>query len=48
MHVVDRDEDIRTRSDLISWLTEAAELEHGLLSQYLFAAYTLKNFPLKV
>jgi rubrerythrin len=45
MHVLDRDRDIRTRSELIAWLTEAAELEHSLLIQYLFAGYTLKKFP---
>jgi hypothetical protein len=34
---------IDTREELIDALTEAAELEHGLLLQYLFAAYSLKK-----
>ena len=32
-----------TREELINALTEAAELEHGLLCQYLFAALSLKK-----
>lgn len=34
---------IDTREELIDALTEAAELEHGLLLQYLFAAYSMKK-----
>jgi hypothetical protein len=34
---------ISTREELITALSEAAELEHGLLVQYLFAAYSLKR-----
>ncbi|HEV2999219.1 MAG TPA: ferritin-like domain-containing protein [Solirubrobacteraceae bacterium] len=34
---------IDTREELIDALNEAAELEHGLLVQYLFAAYSLKK-----
>jgi ferritin-like protein len=34
---------INTREELIDALTEAAELEHGLLLQYLFAAYSMKK-----
>jgi hypothetical protein len=36
---------IDTREELIIALTEAAELEHGLLTQYLFAAYSMKKSP---
>jgi hypothetical protein len=36
---------IRTREDLLDALGVAAELEHLLLCQYLFAAYTLKRSP---
>jgi hypothetical protein len=34
---------IDTREELINSLYEAAELEHGLLVQYLFSAFTLKR-----
>jgi Ferritin-like len=34
---------IDTREELLDALSEAAELEHGLLLQYLFAAYSLKK-----
>lgn len=34
---------IDTREELVDALTEACELEHGLLIQYLFAAYSLKK-----
>jgi rubrerythrin len=34
---------IDTREELINALTEAAELEHGLLCQYLFAAFSMKK-----
>jgi hypothetical protein len=34
---------IDTREELVNALTEAAELEHGLLLQYLFAAYSMKK-----
>jgi hypothetical protein len=34
---------IDTREELINVLTEAAELEHGLLCQYLFAAFSMKR-----
>jgi hypothetical protein len=34
---------INTRAELINALTEAAELEHGLLCQYVFAAVTMKQ-----
>ena len=36
---------IANREDLIFLLTEAAELEHGLLCSYLFAAFSLKSDP---
>jgi hypothetical protein len=36
---------IATREGLIAALNEAAEIEHGLLLQYLFAALTLKQSP---
>jgi hypothetical protein len=36
---------IATRDQLAGALTVAAELEHGLLIQYLFAAYSLKKSP---
>ena len=36
---------IDTREELINALTEAAELEHGLLCQYLFAAFSMKKHP---
>jgi Ferritin-like len=36
---------LETREELINGLTEAAELEHGLLLQYLFAALTTKKRP---
>lgn len=36
---------IRTREDLLDALSVAAELEHLLLCQYLFAAYTVKRSP---
>ena len=34
---------INTREELINALTEAAELEHNLLIQYLFSSFTLKT-----
>jgi Ferritin-like len=34
---------IDTREELVNALSEAAELEHGLLIQYLFAAFSLKR-----
>lgn len=34
---------IDTREELINALSEAAELEHGLLVQYLFAAFSMKR-----
>src|SRR5690242_6702270 len=37
--------EIATRSDLIHALTEAAELEHALLLQYVFAGLSLKQRP---
>jgi hypothetical protein len=36
---------ISTRAELIDALRLAAELEHGLMVQYLFAAYSLKRYP---
>lgn len=36
---------ITTRAQLIDALRLAAELEHGLMCQYLFAAYSLKRYP---
>src|SRR3712207_6156338 len=36
---------IENREDLIFLLSEAAELEHGLLCSYLFAAFSLKDGP---
>ena len=36
---------ITNREDLIFLLSEAAELEHGLLCSYLFAAFSLKDEP---
>ena len=35
----------RTREQLISLITEACELEHGLACSYLFAAFSLKQRP---
>ena len=37
--------DIRTRADLISALNEAAALEHSVICQYLFTAFSLKKHP---
>src|SRR6476659_7066740 len=37
------DQIIRTKADLISALDEAAELEQGLMCQYLYAAFSLKK-----
>jgi hypothetical protein len=34
---------IKTRDELISALDEAAELEHGLMCQYLYAAFSMKK-----
>jgi hypothetical protein len=34
---------VRTRSDLIGLLSAAAEVEHSLMCQYLFAAFSLKH-----
>jgi hypothetical protein len=34
---------IDTREELVDALTDASELEHGILLQYLFAAYSLKK-----
>ena len=34
-----------TREELVSFLSEAAELEHGLCCSYLFAAFSLKSGP---
>lgn len=36
---------ITTRAQLVDALRLAAELEHGLMCQYLFAAYSLKRYP---
>jgi hypothetical protein len=36
---------ITSRAQLIDALRLAAELEHGLMCQYLFAAYSLKRYP---
>jgi hypothetical protein len=36
---------IDTREELLNALTEAAELEHGLLCQYLFTAFSMKKSP---
>jgi hypothetical protein len=36
--------ELTTREELISTLHLAAELEHNLMCQYLFAAYTMKRF----
>lgn len=37
--------DVRKRLRLAELLSEAAELEHGLMCQYLFAAFSLKRAP---
>ena len=37
-------EEISSRAELIDALRLAAELEHGLMAQYLFAAYSLKRY----
>ncbi|MGA8045507.1 MAG: ferritin-like protein [Dermatophilaceae bacterium] len=37
------EETVRTRADLVSLLTTAAEIEHSLMVQYLFAALTMKH-----
>ena len=42
---MDTDSTITNREDLIFLLSEAAELEHGLLCSYLFAAFSLKGDP---
>lgn len=42
---MDDDSKISTREELIEVLHEAAEIEHGLLVQYLFAALSLKQSP---
>lgn len=34
---------VRTRADLVDLLSAAAEVEHSLMVQYLFAALTLKH-----
>ena len=34
---------IENRSQLIYLLTEAAELEHGIMCCYLFTTFTMKN-----
>lgn len=36
---------IRNREELIQVLGIASELEHNLMCQYLFAAYSLKRYP---
>ena len=36
---------IDTREELVNALSDAAELEHGLLAQYFFAAFSLKKTP---
>ncbi|MFP5245819.1 MAG: ferritin-like domain-containing protein, partial [Thermoanaerobaculia bacterium] len=35
---------ISTRTELINALRTAAELEHGIMAQYLFAAYSIKRY----
>jgi len=37
-------QDITTRAELINALRVAAELEHGLMAQYLFAVYSMKRY----
>jgi len=37
--------EIHSRDELLNALTDASELEHGLLCQYLFAALTIKQTP---
>jgi hypothetical protein len=37
--------EIQTREQLVEYLWEAAEIEHQLLVQYLYAAFTLKRQP---
>jgi len=37
--------DITTREQLVLTLTDAAELEHAVICQYLFAAHSLKSHP---
>ena len=34
---------IENRAQLIYLLTEAAELEHGIMCSYMFAAFTMKQ-----
>lgn len=41
------DDRIRTRDELVDHLRFAAQLEHGLALQYLFAAFSLKSSPLE-
>ena len=41
--VVEPAEPVRSRSRLLTLLTEACELEHGLLCSYLYAAFSLKQ-----
>src|SRR5438876_195467 len=37
-------QEITTRAELINALRVAAELEHGLMAQYLFAVYSMKRY----
>ena len=41
--MVDRPVRIENRAQLIYLLTEAAELEHGIMCCYLFAAFSIKG-----
>lgn len=43
MSVVKYKHKVETRSDLLTLLTEACELEHGLACTYLYAAFSLKQ-----
>lgn len=36
-----------TRRDLLHLLAQASELEHSLICQYLFTAFSLKEEPMK-
>ena len=37
-------QEITTRAELVNALRVAAELEHGLMAQYLFAVYSMKRY----
>ena len=38
-------EGVKYRSDLLTLLSEACELEHGVACSYLYSAFSIKNAP---